>query len=102
MTLRDIKYCSALWDRLFGLLIRSNPRSLLFQTRFGIHTFFLKESILVLVLDDDFKVIKLKTLAPNRLFFWHPKYQWVLELPSGLSKKISLGDQLDFEPKVLN
>lgn len=99
---KDAKYCQDFWDRAFGLLLQSNPKSLLFKTRFGIHTIGMKNPINIIVLDDNFKVNKIKTLLPNRFYFWHPKYQWVLELPVGLTSKISLGDKLDFDPNESN
>lgn len=97
---KDAKFAASFLDRLFGLLIKSNPRSLIFKTRFGIHTFFLKEPIDVVILDKNYKVVKLKVnLKPNRLFFWNPKYFWVIELPKGRIKtnKILLGSKLIWE-----
>jgi len=46
----DLKECVSFKDRNLGLLDQQNPRSLLFKTRFGIHTFGLSEPIDVLVL----------------------------------------------------
>jgi len=78
----DFKLASSLQDKLLGLLSKDNSRCLLFKTRFGIHTFFLKEPIDIIVLDRSFKVVKVSTsVAPNRLFFWNPLNQFVLELP---------------------
>lgn len=88
---KDLKIAKSLLDRIFGLLIKSNPRSMLFKTRFGIHTFFLKEPIDVAVLDGNSKVVKIKqNLKPNRLYFWNPLNPWVLELPQGSIKKFNL------------
>lgn len=88
---RDLKKCESFTDRMFGLLIPSNPRNLLFKTRFGIHSFFLKEPIDVLILDPQMKIVKLKqNLKPDRLFFWNPKYLQVLELSSGTIKKFNI------------
>lgn len=84
---KDLKICSSFIDQLFGLLLPSNPRNLLFKTRFGIHTFFLKNAIDIVVLDEDMKVRVMKQdLDPNKLFFWNPRYFWVLELPKGTIK----------------
>lgn len=85
---KDLKICESFWDRMLGLLIPENPRNLMFRTRFGIHTFFLKEPIDVLVLDSHFRVVRIKEgLKPNRLFFWNPLFPIVLELKQGLIKK---------------
>lgn len=93
---QDLKVAESFIDRMFGLLIKSNPRNMLFKTRFGIHTFFLKEPIDLAVLDNDFKVVKIKkNLKPNRLFFWNPKYKLLLELPRNtLTLKVKIADFL--------
>ena len=95
---QDAKLVESFLDRLLGLLKKSNPKTLIFKTRFGIHTFFLKEPIDVIVLDKNLKVVKLKqNLKPNQLFFWNPKYYWVIELPNKkIKSKIEIGDKLNF------
>ncbi len=97
---KDLKEAKSALDQIFGLLRRSNPRSLLFKTRFGIHTFGLQEPIDVVVLDDSFKIVKLReNLKPNRLFFWNPKYSLVIELPAETLKKskTSIGCYLELK-----
>ncbi len=85
---KDLKEVKTILDKFLGLIRKSNPRFLFFKTRFGIHTFFLKEPIDVIVLDKKFKVIKIKEgLTPYRLFFWSPKYNLVLELPKSTIQK---------------
>ncbi len=96
---KNAKIATSLKDKLFGLLLSSNPGTLIFRTRFGIHTLFLKVSTDILVLDKDLKVVKLKTnLEPNSFFFWNPKYDLVIEFPAGTIKKsgIKLGSTLKF------
>ena len=96
----DLKQASSFSDQLLGLLKKSNPRSLMFKTRYGIHTFFMDKPIDVVVLDGNFKVVKLaESLQPNRLFFWNPRYNCILELPEGVIKKIKtqVGDTLEVE-----
>lgn len=93
----DLKICRGFWDRVLGLINPKNPRNLMFETRYGIHTFFLKEAIDVLVLSGNLRVVKTKqSLAPGRLFFWHPRHCRVLELPEGaiLKFRVSVGDTL--------
>ena len=93
------KIVSSFLDKNLGLLKKSNPRSLLFKTRFGIHSFFLKESIDVVVLNKGCKVVKVyENLKPNRIFFWNPIYDTVLELPKGTIRKskIAAGDLIIF------
>ncbi len=96
----DLKIPTSVLDQTLGLLKKSQPRSLLLKTRFGIHTFGLKEDIDVAILDKDFKIVKLKeSLKPNSLFFWNPKYSLVIELPKETLKKTktSLGCLLELK-----
>ncbi|MDO8452439.1 MAG: DUF192 domain-containing protein [bacterium] len=84
----NCKFASSFLDKTLGLLRKSIPRALLFKTRFGLHTFFLTKPIDVLVLDEKYIVQSIKEgLQPNKVFFWNPKYFWVLELPAGTIKK---------------
>lgn len=85
-------------DKLLGLILKSNPRYMLFKTRLGIHTFGLNAPIDVVVLDKAGRVVKEKmSLNPYHFFFWNPKFNKVLELPEGtITKfKISKGDLLE-------
>lgn len=85
---RDLKKASSLSDSVLGLLNSSNPRSMLFETRLGIHTFFMKEVIDVIVVDKHFIVQRLcSSLKPFRMYFWKPIYPYVIELPSGTISK---------------
>ncbi len=98
----DLKEASSLFNKLFGLLRPSNSRSLLFKARFGIHTLGLKKNIDVVVLDNKFKVIKLKeSLKPNGLFFWDPKYNLVIELPAGTLQKTKTSPGCYLELKLI-
>lgn len=91
---KDLKEAKSFLDQLLGLNRQSNPKSLLFKTRFGIHTFGLKEEIDMLVLDQNWRVVKLATIKPGNFFFWNPKYEIVIELSRGSIKKskTNLGD----------
>lgn len=94
----NLKKADSLMDKHLGLLRSSNPRSLLFKTRFGVYTFGLKVSIDLIVLDNQFKVVKLgQEIKPGKLFFWNPKYCLVLELPEGIinSSGTKIGDLLE-------
>lgn len=82
---------TSFFDRLLGLLNPKLPRSIVFQTHFGLHTMFLKQSIDVLLLDNQYQIIKLKeNLKPFSFFFYHPRYSIVIELPQGTIKKYHL------------
>jgi len=93
---KDLKVAISIKDKSLGLLNPKNPRSLLIYTRFGIHTFFLKETIDVVIADKNLCVKSLKTLHPNSIFLYSPKYSAVIEIPSGTIKKskTQIGDKL--------
>jgi uncharacterized protein len=83
--------------KIFGLIGQKNISPTLFKTRFGIHTFFMKVPIDVIVLNKNYEVVKLKqNLEPWRLFFWNPAYNVMIELPEGFieKEKIKRGDKI--------
>lgn len=87
----------SLIEQTLGLLKYPTPVAILIKTRWGIHTFFMKYPIDVLVLDNSNKVAAIKeNMMPNQLYFWNVKHTTILELPSGTIKKTktSLNDQL--------
>jgi hypothetical protein len=99
---KDLKEAISLLDKFFGLLIKSNSRTLLFKTRFGIHTFFLKDTIDVLVLDQSSQVVKTQTVKPNSIFLYNPIYQIIIELPQNAIKKskTKIGDKLEIKKEL--
>ena len=97
MNTLKVKLLKSLRDRGIGLIGKKKPETIMFYTRFGIHTFGMKFPIDVLILDEDDKVVKLvENLKPNKIFFWPPKFKKVLELPSGFIKnnKIEIGGKI--------
>ena len=87
-------------DKAIGLLKQKSHPSLVIKTRFGIHTIGMKNSIDIIVLDRKNNVVGLReNLSPQRIFIWNPKFDTVLEMPSGIIKKSNtcLGDLLTFE-----
>ncbi len=86
-----VKRLETLKEKTIGLIGREKVTPVIFETRFGIHTFGLKFPIDVLVLDSQKKVVVLKeSLYPNRIFLWNPRYKIVLELPAGAIKKYNI------------
>lgn len=84
--------------RIVGLMGKNEPEAIFLKTRFGIHTFFLKFPIDVLILDKKNRVKELKIgLKPSRVMFWNFKYDIVVELPNGSIKKskTKIQDQLE-------
>ena len=81
----------------FGLMGKDKAYPIYFKTRFGIHTFFLKFPIDVVILDKEKRVVKLvERLTPNKFLVWNLKYNHVVELPVGTIKRkdIKLGEKV--------
>lgn len=86
-------------DKALGLLKKESNAFLVIKTRFGIHTFGMKKSIDVIILNGKNSVVALReNLSPQRIFIWNPKFDTVIEMPLGSIKKsnTSLGDILVF------
>lgn len=97
ITLKNFKIADSFLDQLLGLLRPNNPRTMVFKSRFGIHTFLMSKPIDVLILDSHQHVVTTKSnLLPNRVFFWNPKYALVVELPVGVINKLHIrpGDSI--------
>lgn len=97
----NLKEARSTMDRLLGLHKKSNPRSLLFKTRFGIHTLLLKTPIDVIVLNSKNIVQIAKTIKPNRILIYKPTLKTAIELPPGTiaSSHTKPGDKLKIKSK---
>lgn len=96
----NAKMAVSFFDRTFGLLSKRNPRSLVFDTHFGLHTFGMTVPIDILVLDQQSRVKKIgKGIKPNRLFFYNPFFHLIIELPEGTvdSTQTAIDDKIIFE-----
>ena len=92
------KQLKSLREKSIGLIGRNSPDAIFFKTRFGIHTFFMKFKIDIVILDKQNRVVAFKkNLKPNRVFVWNPYFDKVLELPEGFtnSNKITLGTKVN-------
>ncbi len=79
-----IKTLKTPWEKLLGLMFKNKLYPVYFETHFGIHTFFVKSPIDVVVCDENFIVRKIgRNIKPGRIFLWNPKYFRVFEFPSG-------------------
>ncbi len=75
-------------EKIIGFIGRNTAEPLLLKTRFGIHTFFLRFPIDVVILNKECIVKKIKVnLKPNSIFVWNPQWNNVLELPQGYVQK---------------
>lgn len=88
---KDLKKAESFIDRMFGLLLASNPRNMVFETRFGLHTICLTKPVDIVILNSDYRIVKIKkALKPNSLLFWNPIHSLVLELEDGTIDKYNL------------
>ncbi|MBI5123304.1 DUF192 domain-containing protein [Candidatus Roizmanbacteria bacterium] len=97
MTILKVKSQDKFYKKSIGLLGKNEAEAIYFQTRFGIHTFFMQFPIDVLILDQNYKVVKAaENLLPNKIFLWSPLFDKVLELPAGelIKNKIKIGDKI--------
>ncbi len=100
VSIHDVIFADSFVAKNLGLIPYNKPKPLRIKTRFGIHTFGMRYPIDVIILDKNKKVVKIKkSLHPNRVFFWNPRYDTVLELPAGTiqEKNISPMDFLSYK-----
>jgi uncharacterized membrane protein (UPF0127 family) len=101
MTSLEVTFLQSLREKTIGLLGANKAHAVVLKTRFGIHTFGMKFSIDVLVLNQDNTVMTLvENLHPNLIFVWPPRFDTIIELPAGGIKKhkISIGEKLKLIP----
>ena len=95
----SINHAKSVSDKSFGMILKKNSEGLFFRTRFGIHTFFMKKPIDILILDSLDKVVRIKpNLKPNKIFVWDFKFDKIVELPEGSVNKlkIKVGDEIKY------
>lgn len=95
-----VQVARSLAEKTLGLMDPRNSRFLVIHTRFGIHTFFLKEKIDIVLLNKNSRVVRLiSDLNPNRILFYHPRINTVIEMPAGTIKRkaILLNDKISIE-----
>lgn len=83
---------------MVGLIDTRITPPLLLRTRFGIHTFFVKKPIDIVVLDKNNRIKKLKQhMEPFHFYFYPPYLSTILELPSGfiLKSKLKINDKIE-------
>lgn len=82
-----IKEAKSFFSKFKGFMFKKNiDYGLLFRNTNGIHTFFMLESIDVVLFDKDFKIIKvLENVKPWRVILPKRNVKHTLELPTGLS-----------------
>ena len=95
--LGNIIICKNSREKTAGLINTNGNVGAYLETRWGIHTFGMKFSIDVFLLDKANRIIKIKkNIPPKRFFFWSPKYSKILEIPSALRLNLKIDDVLEF------
>ncbi len=92
-----VRILRTLIEKSAGLIGVKCAFPVFFSTHWGIHTFGVRSPIDVLILDKDNRVVVIRhRLPPNRILFWNPIYDRVVELPPGtiVKKGISVGTQI--------
>ena len=89
----ELKEIKTFKKKLFGLMGKTNiDYALLFRCN-GIHTFFMKESIDIILTDKNYKILYLyKNLKKNKIILPKKKVYYTIELPNNSIKKICIGD----------
>jgi len=93
----EVKKLESFLERNQGLMFTDSIRPVYFETRFGIHTFFVRQKLDIVILDSMGKVQVLKEgLCSNRVFFWNMKYKRIIEMPMGQidALKLEIGTQI--------
>lgn len=88
------------FHKLLGLIDKNHKPPVLLITHFGIHTFFMRYPIDVLLLTRDGEVVDIReSLKPFSFFFYLPLYSHIVELDEGFIKKnnIRIGDIINLE-----
>jgi len=90
----NVKVLKSLREKSRGLRGALDFRGVYFETRWGIHTFGMREDIDVVILDSQNIARDVwKNMKPNQIFVWNPRWRKVLEVFPG--SKIDKGDQLE-------
>lgn len=87
-------------DKLLGLMNKKNINyGLLIKNCKSIHTFFMLESIDVLLLDQDNRILKInRNIRPNKILIFNNKKRTnILELPNNSSLNLKVNDIIDFD-----
>lgn len=97
LALRDVYIADTFFKRFFGYMFQNNPRynAILISPCNSIHSFFMKFSIDVLFINDNYEVIKkVRDLKPGKVIFTVQGAKMVLEGPSGSFDDITIGQKI--------
>lgn len=96
----EIKKANSFFKRLFGFMGKTSFNyGLLFKNTNSIHTFFMKENIDIIAINNQNEVIfNARNIPKNKIIKINNKIKntSILELPNNTSPKIKIGDKLTF------
>ena len=77
----ELRFADSFRDRLIGLMFKKNiDFCLCFRKCKSIHTFFMKENIVVVFTDKNNKILKIKNTPKNKILFCKSAY-YTYEFP---------------------
>lgn len=100
MLVNDVKIANTFLTRFIGLLGKKGigcNEGLLLKKCSSVHCFFMKFTIDVIYLSEDMTVLYKETISPNKIGKLVKETKHVLELAEGASKKVNIGDKLQFK-----
>jgi len=97
LSFTPVSIADSFLTRFRGLMLRKSlepSEGLLLENCSSIHCMFMRFTIDVVYLSDDYYVIAVETVKPWRLGGIHRHVQHVLEVPEGAAKALKPGDKL--------
>jgi len=92
-----VRSLNTFWKKTRGLIGITDTTPVYFETRWGIHTYFLKGPIGVVILDNESRVQSIKVVKPNRTYIWNPLFSRVVEIPNVRAKNMpKVGEKLTY------
>lgn len=99
-TLLDVQIAQSFRERLLGFMGKTNiDYGILFPKCNSVHTFFMKEEIDIIGLNDFYEIIFIeRNCKKNKIIQIHAdiKKTSILELPKNTSSSLKIGDRLSF------
>ena len=92
----EVKEAKTFFQKLKGLMFQNKVNYILkFKTN-GLHTFFMKTNIDVILTDKNHRILYIyRNLKPNKIILPKKHVKYTYETPVNYLKKIKIGDQLD-------
>ncbi len=91
-----INDCTTFKDKLFGLMFKKNFKYGLKIRCNGIHTFFMKERIHVILTDKNYKVLYVyNNLKKNKIILPKKNVYYTFELPNNFLVNYNVGDDIN-------